>query len=489
MLGPENFCFLNDERQLVFPADWNASDLDKLWLYNLHYFDDLCAKGAENRCTWHESLIQRWILENPPAEGNGWEPYPLSLRIVNWIKWALGSNGLNTKALHSLAIQTRQLRRSLEFHLLGNHLFENAKALVFSGLFFTGEEAEEWLNTGLCLLDEQLKEQILSDGAHFELSPMYHALILEGLLDLVNIHQIFQRDMPKAWQDVIARMFDWLRTMCHPDGDIAFFNDAALGVAPNLEHLQRYAAALGIVPELNGTSSCLLEASGYARLEQGAAVVLADVAAIGPDYLPGHAHADSLSFELSVCGQRVLVNSGTSLYGVSAERLCQRGTSAHNTVRIDGVDSSEVWSGFRVARRARVRVEQFDVASIAHLAAWHDGYKRLPGRPIHRRTWAMDEQGLEVIDTLEGDGNHFIEIYFHFHPTVSLKVVSQNVFLARRSDGCLALDMQTDCKMTWQIESGFWHPYFGVSEANACIRGAYEGQLPVQLKTRFAWQA
>ncbi|MEN9780004.1 MAG: hypothetical protein RL014_1152 [Pseudomonadota bacterium] len=91
--------------------------------------------------------------------------------------------------------------------------------------------------------------------------------------------------------------------------------------------------------------------SGYVRLDNGPAVALLDVAPVGPDYLPGHAHADTLSFELSVGAQRVLVNSGTSCYGSSAERLRQRGTAAHNTVVVNGQDSSEVWGGFRVARR------------------------------------------------------------------------------------------------------------------------------------------
>ena len=84
-------------------------------------------------------------------------------------------------------------------------------------------------------------------------------------------------------------------------------------------------------------------------------MALLDVAPVGPDYLPGHAHADTLSFELSLFGQRVLVNSGTSQYEAGPERSRQRGTAAHNTVIVDGHDSSEVWAGFRVARRASSR--------------------------------------------------------------------------------------------------------------------------------------
>jgi uncharacterized heparinase superfamily protein len=479
---------LNEERQLAFPEAWNATDIEKLWLYNLHYFDDLNATGTEARHAWHEALIQRWIAENPPAIGNGWEPYPVSLRIVNWIKWALAGNTLNAEAVHSLAVQVRQLRRRLEFHLLGNHLFENAKALVFAGLFFAGDEAQDWLETGLRLLDDQISEQILGDGGHFELSPMYHGLILEGLLDLTNLYRAFQFQSPSVWRDSVVRMLDWLSTMCHPDGGVAFFNDSTLGVAPSIRELEGYAAHLGISPELKGGGSRLLESSGYARLEQGDAVMLADVAAIGPDYLPGHSHADSLSFELSLQGQRVLVNSGTSVYGVGQERLRQRGTAAHNTVRLDGVDSSEVWSGFRVARRARVTVKRFDAQSICALEAEHDGYQRLGGRPVHRRLWTMGTDGLEVEDFLAGGGHHLVEVFFHFHPSMSLETTSPNVFSVRRPDGKCVLDLYTDNKMIWQVEPGSWHPGFGVSEPNVCLRGECYCSLPLKLVTSLAWR-
>ena len=69
---------------------------------------------------------------------------------------------------------------------------------------------------------------------------------------------------------------------------------------------------------------------------------------MGPDYIPGHAHADTLSFELSIGAQRVFVNSGTSEYGLSPKRLNQRKTAAHNTVEVDGKDSSQVWSGLEL---------------------------------------------------------------------------------------------------------------------------------------------
>src|SRR5262249_6854070 len=146
---------------------------------------------AGSRADWHRDLIKRWIAENPPGAGNGWEPYPISLRVVNWIAWSLAGGKLDEVACDSLATQVRVLGASLEYHLLGNHLLANAKALVFAGCYFTGPEAEAWLTAGLSLLQRELAEQILADGGHFERSPMYHAIILEDVLDLVQLARIF----------------------------------------------------------------------------------------------------------------------------------------------------------------------------------------------------------------------------------------------------------------------------------------------------------
>src|SRR5690606_19918961 len=126
----------NRRGRLESPTDWNNPQREKLWLYNLHYFDDLNAYGAESRLEWHRRLIQRWIDENPPGVGNGWEPYPTSLRVVNWIKWDLRTRELGDEAINCLGLQLRWLRRRLEYHLMGNHLLANAKALIYGGIYF-----------------------------------------------------------------------------------------------------------------------------------------------------------------------------------------------------------------------------------------------------------------------------------------------------------------------------------------------------------------
>ena len=516
LLSPSRFRFLNEEHELSSAADWNNPARGKLWLYNLHYFDDLNAEDSEARSEWHQALIERWVAENPVGKGNGWEPYPLSLRIVNWIKWAWADNALSGTATKSLTLQARFLRHRLEWHILGNHLLANAKALIFAGLFFEGQEAKEWLAKGLSILERELHEQILADGGHFERSPMYHAQVLEDVLDIVNAFGMLNyhfrgnnncengKDEYESKSDILSsradkfkylsrlehhcritapKMLAWLDAMTHPDGEIALLNDSAFGGASAPAALAAYAERLGIepykAPELVDAKSGSvrirhLEATGYIRVDWGEMTAFLDTAPIGPDYLPGHAHADTLSFELSLGGQRVIVDSGVSCYGEGAERLRQRGTAAHNTVEIDGEDSSEVWSGFRVARRAYPQNLRIDAAE-GIISCAHNGYRRLPGQSLHRREWRFGNNSLTVWDVIEGRYSEATG-RFHFHPDI--KIIPP---LDDCTEGKIVLP--SGRVLSWHIKSGrgflsetTWHPEFGVSLPNKCLEVRFESQ-------------
>lgn len=471
--GPHDFVFLGQSGRLE-DVKWDGPQREKLWRYNQHYFDDLNAAGAPARLAWHQALLADWVQHNPPGPGNAWEPYPTSLRIVNWVKWSLAGQPLSQACLHSLATQVRWLRQRLERHLLGNHLFANAKALVFAGLHFDGPEAQGWLDQGLRILRREVKEQVLPDGGHFERSTMYHALALEDMLDLCNAMgcqtqalSSAQRELAAQWRGTAALMQQWLQSMRHPDGEFGFFNDAALGVAPSCAELDGYARRMEL-PDPPAPVSRWLDSSGYARLQNRHAVVLLDMAPVGPDYLPGHAHADTLSFELSLHSQRVLVNSGTSCYGASAERLRQRGTAAHNTVVVDGQDSSQVWSGFRVARRARPLYAQLKLdLGDQQASCAHDGYRRLPGAPMHGRHWRLTEFGLRVQDEVHGP-HQAAQARYHFHPGVRVEIGPDH------RDGRATLPDGREIR--WQSTTGkarlepcTWHPRFGQSLPTTCL--------------------
>ena len=395
---------INEDGEIAHPAQWNAPAKAKLWLYNLHYFDDLAAPADAARRDMQRELVARWIAENPPGKGNGWEPYPVSLRIANWVKWALAGETLQPAWLDSLALQTRWLADRLEWHLLGNHLLANAKALVLGGLFFSGTEAEQWLRAGRSIYAKELPEQILADGGHFELSPMYHAIILEDLLDLINAGRVYGMDEQfTALHQITAAMRNHLGAMTHPDGGLSFFNDAAFGIAATRADLEAYATRLRMA-DVSGPGEGLhrLAASGYVRVNRGAMAAILDLAAVGPDYLPGHAHADTLSFELSLDAERIIVNGGTSTYAPGQVREAERATAAHSTVEIADQNSSEVWASFRVARRARVQGVSIDNGGSGAITvrAAHDGYRRLPGRPMHHREWHFEGTALTIVDTV-----------------------------------------------------------------------------------------
>lgn len=465
---PSTARFLGVEREVATAAAWNDPRFEKLWLYNLHYFDDLSCEADSAHREAQRSLIARWISENPPPKGNGWEPYPTSLRIVNWIKWGRLGGTLDDSTRQSLAVQARWLMTRTEWHILANHLFVNGKALVYAGLAFEGRGADRWLRDGLAILAHEVPEQILADGGHFEGSPMYHAIILEDLLDLVNAARAWPGRVSdrviEQWIECAQSMIRWLDAMTHPDGGISFFNDAALSIAPKLTQLRAMAQRLSVPGDSCAAQPIrLLPCSGYARASVGPAELLCDLAPVGPDYQPGHAHADTLSFELSLFGDRIVVNTGTSTYAPGPLRTFERSTKAHNTLEINGADSSEVWGAFRVARRARVvdaSCRQSD-GGVTILGA-HDGYTRLRGAPIHRRRWLLVPDSLTIFDTIDGAFRSAVA-RVHLHPSVTLdsdhsvRLPSGHRLSFAAHGGSLSL------------EHSSWHPEFGSIRENLCL--------------------
>jgi uncharacterized heparinase superfamily protein len=484
LVDENRFTAVGESHDIRSAETWNDTRHTALWLYNLHYFDDLNAAGAGERREWHRRLIRRWVHENPAGEGVGWNSYPVSRRIINWIKWALREEP-PAEFDASLATQARWLSKRLEFHLGANHLLANAKALVFAGSYFRGSEAEGWLNRGVGLLGREINEQVLADGGHYERSPMYHAAVTEDILDSINILRTFGVPVPRDWTETAGHMLRWLAALTHPDGEVAFFNDAAMGIAPRYAELLAYGLRLGVSADSKPDSRVVLAASGYVCGRAGRAWLVCDCAPVGPDHQPGHAHADTLSFELSLGKQRLIVNSGTSIYGRSAERNRQRGTAAHNTVTIDGADSSEVWAGFRVARRARATLlAAVTDGDCLRVEASHDGYRRLRGRNVHTRRWMLDATSLRLVDRVSGTFGRAVA-HFHFHPDVEVqRLDAWQMRLMRSGKPAATLDFQG--ARTVELRTGSWHPRFGESIPNVNLCVEFEAR---ELHTQLTWQA
>jgi uncharacterized heparinase superfamily protein len=478
-------CFLNHTKKLDLPADWNKESPSKLWVYNLHYFECLLSDNAEEKRNFHLHLLNNWVDQNPVGYGNGWEPYPTSLRIVNILKAWLGGLELDGKLFSSVFAQASFLSSDLEKHLLGNHYFVNLKALLFAGVIF---ENTRWLSIAEKGLISEIPEQILDDGANFELSPMYHSLILIDMLDMFNLSRAYQTQVSgklvSLLEFYIPKMLAFLEAMTHPDGGVSFFNDSADGIAPAKAKIESYAKKLGFgISPLDFSKPQIIDNanSGYICATTAGSKLIFDASPVGPDYIPGHAHADTLSFELSIGAQRVLVNSGTSEYGLSAKRLNQRKTAAHNSVEVDGKDSSQVWSGFRVANRADIisrHTEQKNDRSIEIIAS-HNGYKSLFGGCIHTRKLTFSENCLIVSDSLQG-AFKYAKSRFYFHPDL---IISLEDNLLRIEETEFILHSNLKGKVASLVDS-CWHPEFGVEVPNKMLLLDFDKS---HLDIEFSW--
>lgn len=485
------FTALNLTADITEPEVWNSKKFAKLWVYNLHYFDVLRNDSKQDT---YKRYVEQWLKNNSRGVNCGWEPYPISIRVVNWIKWFSETATYEQVWLDSLWVQGEHLFKRIEYHILGNHIFANAKALIFLGCFFFGKRSADWLRKGLRILKKQLNEQFLEDGGHFELSPMYHALLLWDLCDLLNLaKQTNNESLSKLVELMQAKLLKglaWLSSMSHPDGEISFFNDATFAIAPNYKDLIAYAESLQIftieqLTKLNAKTNFAVKPlfhSGYYVVDlpnDGRAIL--DIAKVGADYQPGHAHADTLSFEMSLFQQRFIVNSGISEYGSGPLRLQQRGTKAHSTVNIDSQSSSEVWHGFRVAKRANPKIDKLEESSNEIvLKGSHDGYKSFGPSCEHSRQWKFSKNSLIVSDlVLESKSSN--EARFYFHPEVIISEYADG-FNCYIGSNVAYLKLQGADSIF--IEDGFWYPGFGKKCANKCLVAKFSKR---ELQTHITW--
>ncbi|HEX3246558.1 MAG TPA: alginate lyase family protein [Chloroflexota bacterium] len=465
------FQFVNRTVELGQHPAWRNHGQSQLWSYHLHYFDYLLSLGlwwqAEQATDALESaarLIAHWIESNPPAQGDGWHPYTVAARLSNWLQ---GSElfGMSLRQhpllepllLRSITEQVLFLEQNLEFDVLGNHLLKNLRALVHCGLALAHPDAKRWLHQGALWTFEQAEHQILPDGGHYERSPMYQLQVFWDLLDILSQLQRAGVSIPRGVSDRFASMLHWIAAMRHPDGNIPLLNDAVLGVTGSPQEALaagaaffgeahaplnwRATALLGELPlpraelplplgegwgegteespqvSAHSAGDVALPDSGYFLFSGPSAWLVADAGDPCPDELPAHAHADALSFELSVGGQRMIVDAGVFEYQAGTWRDFMRGTAAHNTLIVDGQDQSEVWGSFRVGRRARVKARYWaERDGVRVLEAEHDGYEATLGVRHHRWIARVDQRFFVVSDLLEGSGQHEARSFIHLHP-------------------------------------------------------------------------
>lgn len=482
------FKFLRREIQFEEAIDWDSAQLPALWRYNLHYFDYL--RQEQMPLEQGLALINDWILRHSHTGGVGWHPYPTSLRLVNWIYFLSSKphdTELEPRYVESIALQAAWLNANIEYHILANHLFENAKGLLFAGAFLGGASGDEYIAKGLGILRAELDEQFLDDGGHYERTPMYHAILTHDLIDLSNLFSSNPGTFSQGDLDAVngrARAaLDFLDALDSPDKSTLFFNDSTNGIASERPQLMHFAQRIMDYREPGrprGMTVMAFASSGYYIVRDPGNFLAIDCGEIGPDYQPGHAHCDTLSYEYFLNGSKVITNCGNFDYEMSDERRFARSTAAHNTVVIDGEEQSEVWGAFRVARRARpVRATLTRVApDHARFCGAHDGYERLRPGAVHERTVDYFSGGaFRVEDTVAGAGKHSADSYVHF--VAGMRIESAE-------DGFLVLDERDErvLKLTpfgadaVEIVASERFPEFGLRQDAMSIRIRKSGAAP-----------
>lgn len=329
-------------------------------------------------------------------------PYPASVRARRIaVAIRCGRRDLDGE----LARAARAVLTQIELQLLGNHLLENGLGLACAGAVARGAEADLWWDAGRHLLDWQLPQQFLPDGGHFERSASYHLALCAGLCEAVALASAAGRAVPAIWRETARRALGWAQAVRAPDGSYPLFNDASLDAGPSVDEVLALARGcalasteIGCTDTAAGTLRALPD-TGWLICSSPSAWLCLDAGPDGAPYQGGHVHADALTFELWIEGERAVVDYGVSSYGRDPARAETRATRVHNTVTVAGGDSSEVWAAFRVGRRARARI----LASVltpngVSIECEHDGYAWLPGRPVHRRQLVFTARALGIDD-------------------------------------------------------------------------------------------
>lgn len=406
-------------------SSWNATLHGMLWAYNLNYMDWLCQEGMtfEVGAKWIDKFI-----DDLSDNRIGLDPYPIALRGINWIKFICAYHEqIDAKRLKkwndSLYSQYLLLEKKLEYHLLGNHLLEDAYSLFIAAIYFSDDRLYK---KSAKLLKRELDEQILSDGAHYEQSPMYHCILLDRLLDCYNISL---NNIRFAGQEQInaflckkaEMMLGHLENIIYENGDIPLLNDAAYGIAPTAVQLKEYAKRLDVVWKPKTLKEC-----GYRKMKSEVMEAFIDVGNLTATYQPGHTHADTFNFELRLKGKPFIVDTGISTYDKTQRRQYERSTVAHNTVSVQGKDSSEVWGGFRVGRRAKVEILK-DTNTLVE--ARHDGFGN---KCLHTRSFKMTTEGFFIYDQLSCAASGCSRL--HFAPHVEIISLQDNTIVTNMGE-------------------------------------------------------
>ena len=398
------FLFLNKPHSFGAEIDWHFRANGLLWAFHLHYFDWL---NDDNLSVEYNLDTVLQYIDKQDKSYLFSHSYPASLRVVNWVKFLIKNRIYTSSIIASLKTQTKRLYHFPEYEILGNHLLQNGIALVWAGVFLNDKKV---LQKGSNILLEQLSEQVLADGVHFEKSFAYQSILVKNLMDLM----IFLK--PKNECKIIFNeikikvklMLSTLSVLVDKEGFYFCIGDANKEMSINFNELMIVAQNLSI----NIEEFCWGE-SGFRVLGQSTDYQLFfNSGIIKSTYQPGHSHADAFSVCLNVKGRPVIVDRGVSTYENNDNRILERSTIAHNTLNVNLDNSADVWASFRMGKRPSV----FCLSNTDRIIDYkHNGYFS-KYKIWHRRRVEQEADKIEISDYLYGWNGENAQLVYHFHP-------------------------------------------------------------------------
>lgn len=411
--------------------EWDAALHSFRWLRHLRAAQTPLASANAR------ALLSDWMkLFSRKITGLAWRPDVTTQRIIAWLHHSSmllehTDNSTQKRFLRSLSTQIRYLRSIAGSMDEGEDKLRARIALAYASLALPTSPSA--IRSAKRHLEQELNRQILSDGGHISRNP---AVLLELLADLIPLRQCYadsNDNPPAALINAVERMLPALRFFRHRDGSLALFN----GVGPVMP--ERITAVLRH-DDTVGAPLTHAPYSGYDRLSMGSTTIIADTGVPPLVASSRHAHAGCLSFEMSSCRQRYIVNSGIDHHGPAEFRTFGRSTAAHSTATINDTSSCRFsvksglshWIGSPiVAGPTQMQRERFDAAGEQGFTAMHDGYLRQFGL-YHERKIILSHSGsiIQGADRFLEQTNKSaranldknITVRFHIDPTVQVKL-------------------------------------------------------------------
>ncbi len=430
------------------PRLWAPPGTGPDWLAALHGFAwlrDLRVVGGEAARDTARRLVTDWIEGHGRWRHLAWRPDVLATRVAAWIASAdvitQGAEPAFTQSfLTALTAQGRHLLACGPGGLSGGRRLLVLKGQVFAAAALMG--GGRALRRALARLEAELDHQVLSDGGHIERSPAQQFAVLRDLVDIRSVLLGCGHTVPNALQRSIDRMAPMLRFFRHGDGGLALFNDSGEGEAWLVDMVLTRADAPG--KPLNSAPH-----SGFERVAINRTLLVCDMGAPPPPGARDHTFAGTLSFELSIGKERMVVNCGGGPGLGAGWRQALRATAAHSTLTLADTNSTEILEapgrGSEIGKHpVNVRRERSEDAGATWLDGSHDGYLRGFGLIHRRRIWIaaggeeirgedhLSPPGQEgaAEDTKSGRWNwrrdrpRSFAVRFHLHPGVKASLVS-----------------------------------------------------------------